>query len=320
MQPSLWDRWLDASLLGGYTSLGYRLRRKHFQPLPRDLHGQHIAITGANSGLGKAATAMLAERGATVSMLCRNLDAATNVKLELAEQYPGARLQVIHCDLAEPDSVDDALAQLAQSAPLDALINNAGVLNRKRIDTAAGLEQSFAINVLGTFRLTLGIAPLLREKGRIVTVSSGGMYGAAIHLADPQYRSRAYNGVQAYAEHKRMQVILTQIWARLWPQRQVNAMHPGWAATPGVAKSLPGFNTLMSPLLRSPEQGVDTAVWLAVAGDVDASGAFWCDRRERPIVRLARTRPDPGEAEQLWNMCLADNSLQGPPFPATAPA
>lgn len=312
MQPSLWDRCLDASLLGGYTNLGYALRKKHFQALPTDLQGQHIAISGANSGLGKAATAMLAERGATVSMLCRNLDSATTVKQQLLEEYPAAQINLISCDLAEPGSVDDALAQLAQSTPLDALINNAGVLNRERQQTQAGAEQSFAINVLGTFRLTLGAAPLLRAKARVVTVSSGGMYGAAINLRDPEFQRRPYDGVRAYAEHKRMQVMLTKTWAALWPQRLVNAMHPGWAATPGVAKSLPGFNKLMHPLLRDPIQGIDTAVWLAVAEDVDASGAFWCDRRERPTVRFERTRPRPGEAEELWTMCLQRNQLAAP--------
>lgn len=314
MQPKTWDRWLDASVLGGYTKLGYALRQTSFQPLPENLQGRHIAISGANSGLGRAATEMLAQRGATVSMLCRNIDAATTVKQQLADRHPAAHVEVIACDLAEPSSVDDALAQLAQSTPLDALINNAGVLNRQRLETAQGVEQSFAINVLGTFRLTLGAAPLLRANARVVTVSSGGMYGAPIHLRDPEFQQRGYDGVRAYAEHKRMQVMLTQRWAELWPQRLVNAMHPGWADTPGVAKSLPGFSKLMRPFLRDAKQGIDTAVWLAVGEDVDASGAFWCDRRQRPTVRLERTRPRAGDADRLWAMCLERNQL-GDPFP-----
>lgn len=304
MQPKYWDRWLDASIVGGFTRLGYQLRRPHFAPLPESLAGRHIAITGANSGLGAAATQMLAARGARISLLCRSTDAAQALVRELAAQHPQAQLEVVACDLADLASIDAAAAALADAPPLDALINNAGVLNRQRELDDQGREQSFAINVLGTFALTWALSPRLREDGRIVTVSSGGMYGAALNLRDPEFRQRRWDGVRAYAEHKRAQLVLTRRWAELWPRRKVNAMHPGWAATPGVARSLPGFSRVMGPLLRPPEEGIDTAVWLAVAPEVERSGAFWCDRRVRPTVRIARTRPRPGDAARLWRMCV----------------
>ena len=74
----------------------------------------------------------------------------------------------------------------------------------------------------------------------------------------------------------------------------VHAMHPGWANTPGIKGALPGFERIMRPLLRSPEQGADTIVWLAAAEEPALlTGRFWCDRHVRSTHRLSRTRETP---------------------------
>ena len=86
----------------------------------------------------------------------------------------------------------------------------------------------------------------------------------------------------------------------------VNAMHPGWADTPGLRTALPGFSRVVGPLLRTPEEGADTIVWLAAAPDAaDLSGLFFLDRRARAKHRLRRTRrPDEArEAARLWRLC-----------------
>ncbi len=80
-------------------------------------------------------------------------------------------------------------------------------------------------------------------------------------------------------------------------------MHPGWADTPGVQDSLPGFQRLTRPILRTPEQGADTLVWLT-ATEVP-SGGFWLDRQERATVRLPWTRYSPQQAEALFDVVSA---------------
>ena len=96
-------------------------------------------------------------------------------------------------------------------------------------------------------------------------------------------------------------------------------MHPGWADTPGVAESLPAFRTIVGPLLRTVEQGVDTLVWLATdrSEALARSGSFWLDRRRRSIHRLpTTTRSDTAERRQsLWEWCVARAGIDPRPVP-----
>jgi hypothetical protein len=83
-------------------------------------------------------------------------------------------------------------------------------------------------------------------------------------------------------------------------------MHPGWVATPGLAESLPRFNRLASPLLRSPDEGADTITWLcaAPAGEI-GNGGLWLDRRRRPRAYLPGTATSPDDSRQLWHRLVA---------------
>ena len=86
-------------------------------------------------------------------------------------------------------------------------------------------------------------------------------------------------------------------------------MHPGWADTAGVQSSLPRFHRVTRPLLRSPDQGADTIVWLGAAAEpADSSGGFWHDRRRRPTHLLPGTRETEAERRRLWDECVALSS------------
>ena len=81
-------------------------------------------------------------------------------------------------------------------------------------------------------------------------------------------------------------------------------MHPGWADTPGIEASLPRFRGIVGPFLRTPEQGVDTLLWLAAAPEAAAStGRLWLDRRARSFDKIRRTRVDAAQAAELWAAC-----------------
>src|SRR5206468_1834775 len=103
-----------------------------------------------------------------------------------------------------------------------------------------------ATNVVGPFLLTKLLVPALERarEGRIVNVSSGGMYARRLRVDDLEMRSEPFDGVVAYARAKRAQVILTEMWAQRLrePGITVHSMHPGWVDTPGVESSLPRFH------------------------------------------------------------------------------
>ncbi|HEX6868970.1 MAG TPA: hypothetical protein VF119_09200, partial [Candidatus Limnocylindrales bacterium] len=116
-----------------------------------------------------------------------------------------------------------------------------------------------------------------------------------------------WNGTKAYARAKRAGVALIREWARRIPSDEVRfvAMHPGWADTPGVSAALPGFARVMGPILRSPDQGIDTAVWLATQpAETLESGRLYHDRRTRPFDRVPSTRLDPTERRRLWDLVV----------------
>jgi NAD(P)-dependent dehydrogenase (short-subunit alcohol dehydrogenase family) len=176
---------------------------------------------------------------------------------------------------------------LENETQIDILINNAGVLLAEREVTPEGIEKTLATDLAGHFLLTNLLIPRLiaSAPSRIVNVTSGGMYSQRIRLDDLQFEHREYKGSVAYANAKRGQVILTGMWAARLQHTDVtvHAMHPGWARTAGVQRSLPTFNKLMGPFLRTPAQGADTMVWLA-ADPLPAlsSGELWFDREIAP--------------------------------------
>jgi len=119
---------------------------------------------------------------------------------------------------------------------------------------------------------------------------------------DLQSERGIYSGSVAYARAKRGLMILTEEWAERWADEgiAVNAMHPGWADTPGVEESLPGFYRLTRYVLRRPEEGADTAVWLAAATEAgEVSGRFWLDREQHPSHLSCRTVESAAERTRL---------------------
>ncbi len=288
------DTLLDRTVVPGYSKIGYAVRRRFWAAdlAPDALQGQVVAITGANSGLGMATALGAARLGAQVRMLCRDTARGEQARAELAAAVPGAGLTVHRCDLSDPDSV----RAVAEDLPvLDALVHNAGVLPPERTENADGHELTLATHVLGPHLLTA-----LTRPARSVWMSSGGMYTQQLPIDDLEYRDGTYRGATAYARTKRMQVVLAQQWtAHGVPS---HALHPGWAETPGITDSLPGFSKAIGPILRTADQGADTAVWL-LAAEV-APGRFWHDRRARPTSYLPWTEPSADAARRLWDFCV----------------
>jgi NAD(P)-dependent dehydrogenase (short-subunit alcohol dehydrogenase family) len=218
-------------------------------------------------------------------------------------------VRVYLCDVSDLRDVRAFAARFTADEPhLDVLVNNAGALPAERTVSADGNELTLATNVLGPFLLTNLLIPVLSASApaRVINVSSGGMYTQRLHVDDLQSTGGGFDGPTVYARTKRAQVILTELWATRLAGTGVvvHAMHPGWADTPGVASSLPRFHKLTGPLLRSPQQGADTIVWLGAAAEPgESSGGFWHDRRQRPTHRVPWTKETPEDRERLWREC-----------------
>ncbi len=313
MTSSLLDTALDLSVLGGYTSVGYRIRSRGWTPLPR-MEGKVVLITGATSGLGLAAADGYARLGATVWLAVRNRERGEVARATILEHLSEADVHLGLCDLSRLDSVRQFAERFTAEAPrLDVLVNNAGVLTKERELSADGIELTLATNVTGPFLLTQLLIPALEHSApsRIVNVSSGGMYTQKLRADDLQSEQEDFDGPTAYARTKRAEVVLSEMWAQRLAGTgiTVHAMHPGWADTPGVRSSLPRFYRVTRPLLRSPHQGADTIVWLGAAGEPpETSGGFWHDRRRRPTHLLPGTRETEVERDRLWAECVSLSS------------
>ncbi|MDL2334984.1 MAG: hypothetical protein QFC55_02995 [Chloroflexota bacterium] len=134
------------------------------------------------------------------------------------------------------------------------------------------------------------------------------MYTQRVDFDDLQWQSRPFSGPRAYAQAKRIQVALMTEWARRFAATTIsfNAMHPGWADTPGLAESLPGFYRLMRPLPRTLDEGIDTLTWLATSDDVvPPGGQLYLDRRPRPFDRATQTRLTAADRRELWGRISA---------------
>ncbi|WP_458318116.1 SDR family NAD(P)-dependent oxidoreductase [Mycolicibacterium brisbanense] len=308
---ALIDDVLDRTIALGYSRVGIAVRQRFWRvpDRPREtLAGATVLVTGANSGIGRAIAVELAAHGATVLMTVRDRSRGEAARHELLAVDPSADLVVERCDVSAFDDIRAFAADLGRRHHrICAVIHNAGVLPAQRTDSADGHELCLATHVLGPVLLTELLLPLLAAAPdpRVVFVSSGGMYTQSLDADDIEYRTQGYHGATAYARSKRIQVALLPLLAQRWTRQSVTvaAMHPGWADTPGIAEALPGFRRLFRPILRTPEQAADTAVWLAATTPTPPSGQFWHDRRIRPTHYLPTTHYTETELEQVWRYC-----------------
>ena len=307
--PDLVDALLELSIVGSFSRVGYVVRKRLYDwdvPARDALTGRTVLITGPTSGLGRATAEAMAAMGARVVLVGRSAERLGAVRDELSERYGEDRFPIVVADMSSLESVRAAVAQVLSSEPrLDVLIDNAGAINAERRVTDDGMEATFATMVAGPFVFIDGLLPLLEASGdgRVVNVVSGGMYAQPLPIDDLQFERGAYDGTRAYARAKRASTALMREWSRRYGGRvRFDAMHPGWADTPGLAESLPGFYGFMRPFLRSPAEGADTISWLAAERSSERPfGRLYLDRRARPFDRIRATRLSAAERRRLWD-------------------
>lgn len=271
------------------------------------LRGKVCVVTGGTNGIGRAAALELARRGAEIALVGRDPGRTASVAAAIAQTTGNARVSHLIADLSVQSEVRRVGAELRRRyEEIDVLLNNAGGLFNQRRLSADGIEYTFALNHLGYFLLTHEIAEPLRraEAARIVNVSSEGhRFGRGDFSSVQSPKGPA--GFRTYGESKLANIMFTSELARRLVGTRItaNCMHPGIVAT-GFALNnadvVSLFTRLAQRFMLTPEQGADTAVWLASSLEIaGVSGQYFYKRRRR---RPASPALDPEACRQLWQL------------------
>jgi len=258
--------------------------------LDNSLAKKTILVTGANGTIGKAISAQIAAKGYEVVMVCRNSGLAEAARKEILQTVSGD-ISIEIADLSQLSEIK-ALAGRIQK-PVFALVNNACITPRQRLENPDGIELQFATNVLGYFRMSLAFRPHLKKQpgSRIVNVAS--FWAGDLDLKDLQFRRRHYDNNTAYRQSKQANRMLTVALAEHFRPDEilVNCCHPG-EVNSKLSNSM-GFSGS-----HTPEKGAETPVWLATTG-MKVTGKWFEYLQEQPCRFAAYT----AEIEKLFEIC-----------------
>jgi NAD(P)-dependent dehydrogenase (short-subunit alcohol dehydrogenase family) len=295
--------------------------------------GRRAIVTGANSGIGYHAALELARHGAHVLLACRDTAKGASALARIRAELPTAHAEVVHLDLASLSSVHAfAQAELALNAPLDLLINNAGVMAPpKRLETADGFELQFGTNVLGHFALTALLLPALQraaesqpQRPRVVTISSIAHKRGRLNFDDLQSTGR-YSPMGAYQQSKLADLMFAfELNRRLRAATAPVSAIMSVAAHPGVART----NLFQGAQFPALERPVRRVIGLVIGAflNTDADGAIptlfaatspgaadggyygpqgFLEMRGGDVgpAEIAPRALDPANAARLWSEC-----------------
>jgi len=296
-----------------------------------NLKGKRILVTGVSAGLGVETARSLVAHGAYVMGAARDLikaeGATEQVRKDAAANDGG--FELIELDLGDLKSVRAAADKLITKGELfDVVIANAGLMATPFGHTVDGFETQFGTNHLGHFVFVNRIAPLIRDGGRLVNLSSAGHRYSNVDLDDPNFEKTPYEPFVAYGRSKTANILFAVAFDKRHRGRGVRAtaVHPGGIQTelgrysePGrIEKLLADINRQLAEQGKGPfqwktvPQGAATSVWAGVVASGDEVGAQYCENCHVGIV-VADDVPvtvisegvrayalDPANAEALW--------------------
>ena len=276
----------------------------------KDLTGQTVLITGANSGIGKATAVILAERGADVTITSRNRERGEAAAADIRSEAGGrGSVRVGDLDLARLSSVRSFAEQFRAEHPkLDVLILNAGLTSALRQVTEDGYEMLFQVNHLGHFLLTQLLLDRVTTAApsRVVVVASVAHKGGALDFGDLQ-SERSYSAMRVYARSKLANVLFARELARRLEGTgvTVNSMHPGTVRTGWGGDGDGGFFLTWGIRMArwaflSPRQAGLRVAYLAAGREVEGrTGGYYVRNR---LTEPAPAGRDDDAARRLWEV------------------
>jgi len=269
-----------------------------------DLTGTPVVIvTGASSGIGRAAAQELAGRGWRLALLGRDAGRLEAAAASCRALGPGP-IDTFQCDFTSLDHVRAVAAAVRERYPkIDVLANNAGGNVFSRRSTVDGFEETIQSNHLAHFLLSMQLRENLRG-GRIINTSSAVHMQGRLDPEDLNGANRGYSAMAFYGNAKQANVLFAVEATKRWPDIVSTAFHPGVVRTRfGRESGLYSFFYKYVPGLRTPAKGAETLVWLATVdrGQIH-SGGYYQDKRERTASARAT---DPAAAQRLWEVSEA---------------
>lgn len=271
------------------------------------MKGATCVITGATSGIGRAAAEEIAALGLTVVLVARDKARGEAAQREIADVTGNDRVHLELCDLSSQRQTRSLAERLLTDYPeINILVNNAGLTMAKHRLTEDGQEYTFAVNHLAPFLLTHLLLDRLKTSvpARVVTVSSAAHNGAAIPF-DNLNGEHGYSPWEVYGWTKLANILFTREFAQRLDGSGVTAtsLHPGVVAT-GFGRSAPpvikAFQIIARPFLLDATKGADTLVWLATSPEVEGdSGGYYVRRK---VVEPSRAARDQSAARRLWRV------------------
>lgn len=263
-------------------------------------------LTGATSGIGEATAFALAQKKHTLYLLVRDVQKGDLLKKEIIKQTGNKNIFIVHCDLADLESVLTAANQLhAKLFNINVLINNAGGMFNDFTLSKNGFEMTFALNHLGHFLLTKRLMPLLeRGHARIINVSSD-MHKMGKPRFDQLQNPDDFSGMRAYGTSKLFNIYFTKSLAECYASKGVTAyaLHPGVVKTQFNAKLTGRLKLLFSlatPFMITPEKGAETSVYLATENKLDTkSGQYFV---KKSVAKVATIANDADARNRLWTL------------------
>ncbi|XP_028409343.1 retinol dehydrogenase 14-like [Dendronephthya gigantea] len=274
------------------------------------MEGKTVLITGTNAGIGKETAIDLAKRGARVILACRDLKKGEDALNDVAKQSGSSNLVLKHLDLSSLASVRRFAEDINDTEPaLHVLINNAGVMVPPELQkTQDGFEIQIGVNHFGHFLLTNLLLDLIKssQPSRIVVVSSEAHRLSSSFNFDNINSEIYYKKWNAYGQSKLANVLFTRELAKRLEGTGVtaNALHPGAVRTElgrnlGTIERI-ASQILFSLFLKTPEEGAQTNIYLAVSEDVEGvTGLYFADCKVREPSRGAQ---DDEAARKLWHI------------------
>jgi NAD(P)-dependent dehydrogenase (short-subunit alcohol dehydrogenase family) len=293
-----------------------------------DLTGRTAIVTGAATGIGVETARALAEQGAEVTLAVRNVDAGAAVAAEINKTAAGPKARVQKLDLSNLTSVR-AFVDEWGGAPVDILINNAGVMACPHGYTTDDLEMQIGTNHFGHYALGAGLAPAMEKaasagrSARLVELSSIGHRRSGINWDDPHYRTRPYDKWEAYGQSKTANALFAVAFNRRYTGRGItaNAVMPGGIMTP-LQRHLPRDEMIafgwmdeagkINDRFKSTEQGAATSIWAALAPELEGKGGLYLEdcaeaapwSEANPVQGVLPHALDAESAERLWDLSV----------------